>query len=78
MVPSKSMTISAFFAAMLAGSCAAMEDRGCQSSACMEDARIRDQVKAQLDQNLRARSFNIQVQTSNHVVYLSGLVGATD
>lgn len=53
--------------------CAAMAN--CKSEACADDAKITAAVQQQLDHDLQWRAPNvINVQTVDHVVYLSGSV----
>jgi osmotically-inducible protein OsmY len=58
--------------ALSAGACANFGK--CESSACVEDARIRDDVVKQIDQRPNLKFFNIDVQANDRDVYLLGLV----
>ncbi len=46
----------------------------CRSAACADDARISSDVQAQLRARPALRANRIDVQTIDHVVYLSGQV----
>jgi osmotically-inducible protein OsmY len=49
---------------------------GCPSDSCRDDAKITKNVEAQLTQRRDLEPNVINVQTRNHVVYLSGLVSS--
>jgi osmotically-inducible protein OsmY len=59
-------------AAVVAAACAHF--RPCETTQCLEDRRIRDEVLARIDARPSLRFFNIDVQTSHHEVYLEGMV----
>jgi osmotically-inducible protein OsmY len=48
----------------------------CASDSCRDDAKITTNVQAQLTQRRDLEPNVINVQTRNHVVYLSGLVSS--
>ena len=72
MVASRRTTLVAFAAVLLGSACA---DLGtCQSSQCSDDARLREQVRAQIRHTGTLGIFDIDVQTHAHAVYLGGIV----
>ena len=59
----------------LLGGCATHEARQkCAANGCPDDARITGEVMAKLRANPALPSWDIQVQTLDHTVYLYGLV----
>jgi len=58
----------------LLSGCATHESQNCAANGCADDARITDELKAKLRANAALPSWDIQVQTINHTVYLYGLV----
>jgi osmotically-inducible protein OsmY len=72
MVASRRTKIVAFCALPLLSACA--ELGLCRSTECSDDARLRNQVRAQINHTGTLGIFNIDVQTHAHSVYLWGIV----
>jgi osmotically-inducible protein OsmY len=68
---SRYLTLLAVTASLSGSGCAYLE---CQTAACVEDAKLRDQVSEQINAHPSLRFFNLDIQTHNHAVYLEGLV----
>jgi osmotically-inducible protein OsmY len=68
---SRYLSLVAIVACLSGTGCADFE---CQTTACVEDAKLRDQVSEQINAHSSLRFFNLDIQTHNHAVYLEGLV----
>ncbi len=66
--------ILAWLAALPAVGCALFPAGRCASPDCAQDARIRAEVRKQIDSRSSLIMFNINVQTWRGVVYLEGVV----
>jgi hyperosmotically inducible protein len=71
MTASRYLAVLALAASLLAG-CAAFEK--CETDACAQDAKLRDEVRQQINARSSLRFFNIDIQTRDRAVYLGGLV----
>ncbi len=74
MLNSWRLSVLASAAVLSAGGCADFPGSKCESTRCAEDATIGAEVQKQIDQRAALRFANIYVRTTDHTVYLDGLV----